>query len=117
MERDEIDQKARDMLCNQRSAKPFFNRCELKHLYFIKESIDEIIPQKEIEEKEKEEKLAQKQSIIDQVKQLLLENDINATEIYGKQFDALDDKSTIKPKRDYSLRLSLIHISEPTRPY
>lgn len=81
LERSEVDQKARDMLTNKLTARPFFRRCELRHLEMMQSTLTEALEEKRIEEKERLAHLEAKQEILEQINKLMNSEQIDIDDL------------------------------------
>lgn len=79
--RSEIDQKARDMLTNKLSARPYFRRCSLADLEKIQECLTEVLEEKRIEEQERLERQADKQETLQKIAELMNSEEIDLDDI------------------------------------
>lgn len=94
--RSELDQKARDMLTNKLTARPFFKRCEFRHLEMMQQYIQIALEERRQEEQERLERLAAKQEMLHKIAELMNSEEIDLEDL--ATFTTQNKKRTIRKK-------------------
>ena len=81
LERSEVDQKARDMLTNKLTARPFFRRCKFQHLEMMQSALTEALEAKRIEEQERLAHLQAKQDVLEKINALMSSEQIDLDDL------------------------------------
>lgn len=76
LEREEVDEKARTMLTNKLTARPFLRRCPLHKLEMIQETLSLVLEEKRQEEEERIVREEAKKETLEQIANIMIQSDI-----------------------------------------